>query len=122
MSRVEEKMCCAEMTMEEATLSPRSSVSNLAAALETKEFSNVSPSRLGALIFLLLPLPLTHHVLGKTLGKGARLGIGHKVCIGHPFGVTQQQVLPWLGGGQRGRRQLLRPPIGCVSQFVEGLH
>ena len=74
MSRVEEKMCCAEMTMEEATLSPRSSVSNLAAALETKEFSNVSPSRLGALIILLFSLPLTHNVLGKTLAKGRGLG------------------------------------------------
>lgn len=76
----------------------------------------------GVLIILLLSLPLTHNVLGKTLAKGARLGIGYKSCIRHPFGVTQQQVLPWLEGGQRGRRQLLRPPIGCVSQFIEGLH
>lgn len=74
MSRVEEKMCCAEMTMEEATLSPRSSVSNLAAALETKEFSNVSPSRLGALIILLRLFPSHTMFLGKRLGRGRGLG------------------------------------------------
>jgi len=95
--------------MEEATLSQRSSVSNLARRFRDqgvfKCFSVAARCSDNSLIF---SSPHTQ-CSWENACEGARLGIGYKSCIRHPFGVTQQQVLPWLEGGQRGQKAVAAP-------------